>query len=212
MLTILFVITAAVLVIGFLSQAFALWLSCKICRARSTAAQDSGVRFRRIFFVCLALTLTNLVLLGTWLFVCQQLRGDSLLFGELLINVLAIVLVFGWVWQGLQLRFGRAVLVFLVWVLFSAGLTVGIVYGIKTLAYEGFVIPTGSMAETLLGYHKHATCPECGLAFPVDASMEAEPAFGQYPRVEHCVCPNCRKQIDLTGDPEAMELHQAIGS
>ena len=30
---------------------------------------------------------------------------------------------------------------------------------------EGFVIPTGSMAPTLMGRHKEITCPECGYVY-----------------------------------------------
>src|SRR5689334_22185897 len=33
---------------------------------------------------------------------------------------------------------------------------------LKTFVAEAFVIPTGSMAETLLGYQKWETCPQCG--------------------------------------------------
>src|SRR5262249_28381709 len=38
---------------------------------------------------------------------------------------------------------------------------------LKTFVAEAFVIPTGSMAETLYGYQKLVTCPKCGLVFPV---------------------------------------------
>ena len=32
---------------------------------------------------------------------------------------------------------------------------------LKTFVAEAFVIPTGSMAETLLGYQKWVECPQC---------------------------------------------------
>ena len=41
---------------------------------------------------------------------------------------------------------------------------------------EGLVIPTGSMAPTLLGRHKEITCPQCGLEYAVNADRESEPA------------------------------------
>src|SRR6476620_8794615 len=39
---------------------------------------------------------------------------------------------------------------------------------------EAFVIPTGSMAPTLMGRHKEVTCPECGYVYAVNASEEIE--------------------------------------
>jgi hypothetical protein len=46
---------------------------------------------------------------------------------------------------------------------------------LKTFLAEAFVIPTGSMATTLLGYQIQKTCPECGHSFPVNCSQEADP-------------------------------------
>jgi signal peptidase I len=50
---------------------------------------------------------------------------------------------------------------------------------------EAFVIPTGSMAPTLMGEHKDLFCPKCGFQFQVNASTEHE-------EVDRCLCPNCR--------------------
>jgi len=63
---------------------------------------------------------------------------------------------------------------------------------LKTFVAEAFVIPTGSMAETLLGYQKWATCPECGEVFPVNCSSEVDPQQGDPVAVVGCTCPNCR--------------------
>ncbi len=41
---------------------------------------------------------------------------------------------------------------------------------LKLFVVEAFVIPTGSMAETLLGYHKRVECEQCGYEFPVNSS------------------------------------------
>ncbi len=38
-----------------------------------------------------------------------------------------------------------------------------------------FVIPTGSMAPTLMGRHKELACPECGFVYAVNASEEVDP-------------------------------------
>lgn len=62
---------------------------------------------------------------------------------------------------------------------------------LKTFLAEAFVIPTGSMATTLLGYHGEVTCRECGYRFLVNKSKEADPAeFNRQP-VTGCQCPNC---------------------
>src|SRR5437588_5341091 len=45
---------------------------------------------------------------------------------------------------------------------------------LKTFLAEAFVIPTGSMATTLLGYHLDVTCDMCGYPFVVNASKEVE--------------------------------------
>ena len=46
---------------------------------------------------------------------------------------------------------------------------------IWSLEAEGFVIPTGSMAPTLMGRHKEIACPECGYVYTVNADREVEP-------------------------------------
>ncbi|WP_165244350.1 signal peptidase I [Paludisphaera soli] len=58
---------------------------------------------------------------------------------------------------------------------------------------QAFVIPTGSMAPTLMGRHKEVACPQCGFVFAVNASEEVE---GSPPRrpVYSGVCVNCRHQ------------------
>ena len=61
---------------------------------------------------------------------------------------------------------------------------------LKTFLAEAFVIPTGSMATTLLGYHQDVTCDMCGYRFLVNASSEAEDRPKQI--VTKAYCPNCR--------------------
>ncbi len=63
---------------------------------------------------------------------------------------------------------------------------------LKTFLAEAFVIPTGSMATTLLGYNIDVTCEQCGYTFPVNASRQEDPQPGQNPQqVVGCRCPNC---------------------
>jgi signal peptidase I len=65
---------------------------------------------------------------------------------------------------------------------------------LKSFAAEAFVIPTGSMAETLYGYQKWVKCPKCQFEFPVNCSSEVEDKVP----VRGCVCPNCRFKIAFT--------------
>jgi signal peptidase I len=64
----------------------------------------------------------------------------------------------------------------------------------RTFEAEAFVIPTGSMAPTLMGQHKDIICPQCGYSFRISASEENpeeqnKPIYG-------CTCPNCRYEIN----------------
>ena len=59
---------------------------------------------------------------------------------------------------------------------------------IWSLEAEGFVIPTGSMAPTLMGRHKEITCPECGYVVhrqrrPRGRAGPARPRHGSAGRV-----------------------------
>jgi signal peptidase I len=72
----------------------------------------------------------------------------------------------------------------------------------RAFVVEAFVIPTGSMATTLLGAHMRFTCRECGYTFDVNfpsptingeevdipVRAGADRAFGIY-------CPNCRFKV-----------------
>jgi signal peptidase I len=53
----------------------------------------------------------------------------------------------------------------------------------RTFSAEAYVVPTGSMAPTLLGHHRELTCPNCGFVFVIGLDEEGHP-----PRP---VCPNC---------------------
>ena len=64
---------------------------------------------------------------------------------------------------------------------------------------QAFVIPTGSMAPTLMGRHKELTCPQCGFVYTVNASEEIEGR--SFPRqVYSGICVNCRFQAKPLND------------
>ncbi len=68
-----------------------------------------------------------------------------------------------------------------------------LVFLLKQFVVEAFVIPTGSMAETLYGYQKNIKCPECGYDFPINSSEEVEEdARGFRNLIDGYCCPNCR--------------------
>jgi signal peptidase I len=53
----------------------------------------------------------------------------------------------------------------------------------RTFAAEAYIVPTGSMAPTLLGDHEEIVCPNCGIRFALgldDAARAGRP-----------ICPNC---------------------
>ena len=78
---------------------------------------------------------------------------------------------------------------------------VALVLMLKLFAVEAFVIPTGSMAETLYGYQKGVTCPECGHHYPVNCSNEVSPWNGQPMFLRKATCPNCRFQVNFDKTP-----------
>ena len=70
----------------------------------------------------------------------------------------------------------------------------------RTFEAEAFVIPTGSMAPTLMGRHKDVVCPKCGNEYQVSASDSPPDANGNIhaAMVGSGTCPACRNTADLT--------------
>ncbi len=65
---------------------------------------------------------------------------------------------------------------------------------------QAFVIPTGSMAPTLMGRHKDLACTQCGFQYAVNASDEVESRTSS--RAVHSgICVNCRFQEPLLDLP-----------
>jgi signal peptidase I len=68
----------------------------------------------------------------------------------------------------------------------------------KAFVAEMFIIPTGSMATTLMGRHKDVYCEQCGFPFQISASEESNdgaehPRNAQdLPSVLAGTCPQCR--------------------
>jgi signal peptidase I len=72
----------------------------------------------------------------------------------------------------------------------------------RTFLAEAFVIPTGSMAPTLMGRHKDEVCPQCGHRYRVGASEEVERDTNiLVGRITTSVCPNCYHTNDVYVKP-----------
>src|SRR5438128_10387492 len=53
----------------------------------------------------------------------------------------------------------------------------------RTFSAEAYVVPTGSMAPTLLGWHRELVCTDCQFVFVVGIDEDG--------RTGPAVCPNC---------------------
>ena len=53
----------------------------------------------------------------------------------------------------------------------------------RTFSAEAYVVPTGSMAPTLLGWHREVVCPNCDFVFLVGIDEEGHSGVA--------ICPNC---------------------
>jgi len=84
----------------------------------------------------------------------------------------------------------------------------------RTFEAEAFVIPTGSMAPTLMGRHKDLECPVCGYTYQVSASSEVDPQTsalkGPGDMVAACTCPMCRYTMDLAPGRQQDKAYQSF--
>jgi len=60
---------------------------------------------------------------------------------------------------------------------------------------EAFVIPTGSMAPTLMGRHKDIDCSQCRFKYQVGASYEVDDWEYLHARMRTAICPNCKHEM-----------------
>lgn len=68
----------------------------------------------------------------------------------------------------------------------------------RTFVAEAFVIPTGSMAPTLMGNHKDVACEKCGFRYQGGASSENEDRVGgDSGTIAATTCPLCRYTMTL---------------
>jgi signal peptidase I len=181
-------------------SALLLWLTCRLMLpfwAKPPAA-PRRVGLVRALAVALAVGLAYTGLTAALLIVGPQalaLVPVDLTTGQLRLLVLAlhVLISLGLLSVLLRLTPGRAVVIGVVWQVLAGAFVLGLVFAVRLTLMEAFAVPTGAMAETILGYHKKVTCPECGYTFRVGASEEAERGL----RVTGCTCPNCQLGIGL---------------
>lgn len=174
---------AALVLLNLLVAAGLLWLCARIFKV-------AGLTIGRSLFIVVVLTILQLLLVAlsfTGLDLWPALVAG--LIGLVIGQVLAWLLIkklgkVGW---------GRSALTWLVWQVLGAGFGVAIVQLCSMTLTEGYMMPSGAMATTVLGYHKTATCPECGHVFAVNVSQEVEDRL----TVEECTCPNCMASVSL---------------
>ena len=70
----------------------------------------------------------------------------------------------------------------------------------RTFEAEAFVIPTGSMAPTLMGKHKDVECPMCHYRYPANASDDQQGNTSTPVSVLTTTCPMCRYTADVRPD------------
>jgi len=79
----------------------------------------------------------------------------------------------------------------------------------RTFEAEAFVIPTGSMATTLMGRHKDTVCPECGTKYRTGASSENAESNSRLGMVVGATCPGCHYVTEI--DPHSGEAPSYTG-
>ncbi len=67
----------------------------------------------------------------------------------------------------------------------------------RTFEAEAFVIPTGSMAPTLMGKHKDVECPMCHYRYQANASDRSDGQRSS-PPVVSTTCPMCRYTLNVS--------------
>jgi signal peptidase I len=75
----------------------------------------------------------------------------------------------------------------------------------RTFELEGYIISTGSMAPSLLGFHKRVVCPSCGYHFPFGIAVDipgaaadttgSEGTREELPHRGAMRCPNCGQDV-----------------
>ncbi len=157
----------------------------------------ANVTFRRALATALLVELANLICNALWLWLTS--RFESTAAGRLagisaaLSFAFSIIVSVGIIKRGLRAGFGQALLIWLATIVLAVGTSYGMAVSVKAALVEAFVVPSNSMATTILGTHTLTVCGNCGFKFPVGSSGDRLPGFAD--------CPNCRSNVTI--DPSA---------
>lgn len=198
--------------VQLLLAAALLWQCCRTLRLRRepSAGPTPGISpLRALVLTALAALLggaaaAGLILIGGSLF---DTPPAALLVAALLGLAAAPLPVLRF---GLPATPARAAGVWLVWLVLGTAQALLAGLAGRALFFEVHRLPTGAMAETLLGPHKRIRCPRCGRSFAIDATAEATPLAGSTVRINGCVCPGCRAALPLAGPGESFDAELTI--
>jgi signal peptidase I len=194
-LTVFIVILLLVVLFNFLVSGGLMWLSCRIFRLKE-------VSYRRALGAVLVFLLVNTVMSAVFavgiMLVSPGLSPELQLVVDLVALVVCYLVALLSLAAVLRTSRLRALGVGVSYLVLSVVFAVVFVVLLRSAVCEAFVIPTGGEAPALLGYHKTATCPQCGWEFDVNSSMEAVPDPAMRSRVVQGTCPNCRAEVDFT--------------
>jgi hypothetical protein len=194
----LIVLLCLVAPVSLLLSGFWLWLTARLLRVSIPTSTAEGamtrVSYRRALVAVLLNGVIQIVITLAAIVFLPAYVSDSLPVA-LLGFVLALAIPFLLIGLILHTRPGKTFLVTLLWMVLNVGQAVVLFFVLKGTIAEAFVVPTGGMAETILGYHKLVPCRHCGHEFPVNCSKEADPQGGPPITTEEATCPNCRQPI-----------------
>lgn len=183
------------LLVSLLTSAGILWGSARLVRAGNPS-------YKRALGCTLVLAAIGIPL---QLLFASFPRNDLIIAGiELLVGLLLCWTIAARVFK---ITFPRSMLLSVPYFLLSIPIAMGTVYFIKAYCFEAFIIPTNSMAPTLIGWHHEAVCPHCqGKAIiPARPPGDDFGRFDQLPAPKPGICTQCRKISEFEKWSE--ELH-----
>ncbi len=185
------------LFLGLIFTSIVLWLWFLRWGLRWTKAEN--VTRRRLIEALVGVTVLQFVaaLLVAWLLVVVETPPIAFFVMEIAIAVLVPCLTIAHLFQLRFLRAVQAWLPTLVSTVLMSVITLGIV---RPFLYESFVIPTNSMAPTIVGTHLRGVCPECGEP-TFGSPIPAEYRFGSQGPTR-MICTNFHVHTDASVAPQ----------
>ena len=175
-------------------QAALLRLSCKMWAKQ--------VSFRRALLTCATIAAVTVPVLAVLAFRQLNAPVDAHSNGQgwsLAIELLAVALSVAIIQRFLKIGVWRSFVSWLVATIPATLLGLGMAFAFRAYFAEAFIVPTGSMAFTLLGTNSEVHCTNCGQAFPVSMS-DRNPGGdlpGRPPLPKTAICPNCGERQEI---------------